>query len=318
MKRVIAVILAAAMALTLCACGKRGADAEPSDAPTWQEEYDLGVRYLSEGDYEQAIIAFTAAIEIDPKRAEAYLGLSDAYTAAGDPDAARKALEDGLAATDDPELQARLDALAEEAGNLTGQPPFTLQDLEDWGYPYGIDVYELKAQGAIYDYEGYETIDQWITRNLENCQSDIQSGEYERNRGGSLLRHNNPSISVRNTLDMNIMSVEIEEGDTCAGPRGLRLGMEVEEVLRLFCCESADAFTYLETGEKTLLDGYSLMLYSEAQGDTDERISGFINAQEDGSIVLQYSVYEERGSVHLFVHCKGGFVTSVSVSYSYR
>ena len=39
--------------------------------PTWQEQYDRGVRYLEDGNYEEAIIAFTAAIEIDPKRAEA-------------------------------------------------------------------------------------------------------------------------------------------------------------------------------------------------------------------------------------------------------
>ena len=88
MKRVIAVILALTLALTLCACGKRGtqtgARPTPSSAPTWQDEYDLGVRYLSEGDYEQAIIAFTAAIKIDPKRTEAYLGRASAYIGSGE------------------------------------------------------------------------------------------------------------------------------------------------------------------------------------------------------------------------------------------
>lgn len=39
----------------------------------------MGVRYLSEGNYEEAIIAFTAAIEIDPKQAPAYVGRGDAY-----------------------------------------------------------------------------------------------------------------------------------------------------------------------------------------------------------------------------------------------
>lgn len=38
----------------------------------WQEQYDLGVRYLNDGNYEEAIIAFTAAIEIDPKKPQAY------------------------------------------------------------------------------------------------------------------------------------------------------------------------------------------------------------------------------------------------------
>ena len=61
--------LIATILLYLAACGVSG--------PTWQEKYDLGVRYLSEGNYEEAIIAFTAAIEIDPKQASAYVGRGD-------------------------------------------------------------------------------------------------------------------------------------------------------------------------------------------------------------------------------------------------
>lgn len=68
------------MLLTLAACQKAPEAAEPADeAPGWQAKYDLGVRYLSEGNYQEAIIAFTAAIEIDPKRAEAFLGRGDTY-----------------------------------------------------------------------------------------------------------------------------------------------------------------------------------------------------------------------------------------------
>ncbi len=61
--------------LPLTACGANG--------PTWQEQYDLGIRYLSEGNYEEAIIAFTTAIEIDPKQAPAYVGRGDAYIGSG-------------------------------------------------------------------------------------------------------------------------------------------------------------------------------------------------------------------------------------------
>lgn len=50
----------------------------------WQEQYDLGVHYLESGDYEQAILAFEAAIEIDPRSAQAYAGLYAAYIAQGD------------------------------------------------------------------------------------------------------------------------------------------------------------------------------------------------------------------------------------------
>ena len=55
-KKFLVLILTLAL---LTACGKK--------APTWQEQYDLGIRYLSEGNYQEAILAFTAAISIDPK-----------------------------------------------------------------------------------------------------------------------------------------------------------------------------------------------------------------------------------------------------------
>lgn len=83
MKRFFYILLAALLLLTLAACAKTPAaelTTEPADeAPDWQTKYDLGVRYLSEGKYEEAILAFTAAIEIDPKRAEAFLGRGDTY-----------------------------------------------------------------------------------------------------------------------------------------------------------------------------------------------------------------------------------------------
>ena len=51
----------------------------PSGEKSWEEQYELGVRYLSESDYEQAIVAFTAAIEIDAKEVQPYLGRAEAY-----------------------------------------------------------------------------------------------------------------------------------------------------------------------------------------------------------------------------------------------
>ena len=65
------------LTILLCSCSK-------SQGAQWQEQYDLGVRYLSEGNYEEAIIAFTAAIEIDPNRVDAYIGLADTYLVIGD------------------------------------------------------------------------------------------------------------------------------------------------------------------------------------------------------------------------------------------
>lgn len=79
MRRVCGLLLILGMIFCLAACEKRVEE-------RWQEQYDLGVRYLSEGNYEQAIIAFTAAIEIDPKRPEAFIGRGDAYIASEETD----------------------------------------------------------------------------------------------------------------------------------------------------------------------------------------------------------------------------------------
>lgn len=76
MRHNISKLLTLFIVIILCACVKT--------QPTWQEQYDLGVRYLSEGNYKEAIIAFTAAIEIEPNQAKAYVGRGDAYIKSGE------------------------------------------------------------------------------------------------------------------------------------------------------------------------------------------------------------------------------------------
>ena len=68
----------------LCVCLLSSCAQTSTNEPTWQEQYDLGIRYLSEGNYEEAIIAFTAAIEIDPRQPLAYVGRGDAYLGSGE------------------------------------------------------------------------------------------------------------------------------------------------------------------------------------------------------------------------------------------
>ena len=90
MKKRVSLVAVVVMVLLLVGCGK-----------TYQKEYDLGVRYLSEGNYEEAVIAFTAAIEIEPNHAEAYVGLADTYIGMSDLAQARDVLAGGLGVVDD-------------------------------------------------------------------------------------------------------------------------------------------------------------------------------------------------------------------------
>ncbi len=130
MKKIIPIVMCTVMSLLMIARGEK--------APTWQEQYDLGVRYLSDGNYEEAIIAFTAAIEIEPKQAPAYVDLADAYIAAGDTAKAESILRQGLAEL--PENDSLLAKLAE----LTPPPEPTPADtVTIAGTEYPLDITEL-------------------------------------------------------------------------------------------------------------------------------------------------------------------------------
>lgn len=78
----------------------------------WQEQYDFGVHYLESGDYEQAILAFEAAIEIDPKRPDPYLQMVDIYLTLGDEDAALEWAVRGAEAAGDEALLQRVEELS--------------------------------------------------------------------------------------------------------------------------------------------------------------------------------------------------------------
>ena len=69
------------------------------------EQLDLAEHYMDELDYEAAIAAYEAAIEIDPMCEDAYLGLAEAYVAMGEYEDAIKVLEDGYEATRSEEIQ---------------------------------------------------------------------------------------------------------------------------------------------------------------------------------------------------------------------
>ena len=57
---------------------------------------NLGTKYLTEMDYEQAELALLKAIELEPRSIEAYDILALVYEGKGETEKAAKALEDGL------------------------------------------------------------------------------------------------------------------------------------------------------------------------------------------------------------------------------
>ena len=191
MKKCLSLALCLVLALGIIGCGGGG-----TSAGTWQEKYDLGIRYLSEGNYQEAILAFEAAIRIDPKRADAYLSLAQTYEAMGNAEAARAALTDGLAACGETaELTAALGTLTsgEERATptpfeerkeyrafdrLSGEQQALLRELMAAAVlADGTTI--VKATGSEFPDAVYTQVDGWKMRVSQQVASDSIITEFE-------------------------------------------------------------------------------------------------------------------------------------------
>lgn len=105
---------------------------EPSQEVTFQDQYDLGMRLLSEGSYEEAIIAFTAALEINPKSVDTYIALADIYETLEDRENLQAILEQGVQETGDEGLAERLEELTE----LLRMPPELPEELRQGAFSF--------------------------------------------------------------------------------------------------------------------------------------------------------------------------------------
>ena len=149
MKRMWSLILAAAMLLSMAGCSNTEKD--------WQEQYDLGMRYLEEGDYEEAILAFSAAIEIDGGRPEAYIGRAEAYIATGD---LEKALKDykkaqRVAKSSDEDYEDLVDELEDLIDKLEDE----IENQDD--QTAGVDMTKLLKAMEVYSSDG-ALIDRYV------------------------------------------------------------------------------------------------------------------------------------------------------------
>ena len=109
----------------------------------------MGVRYLSDENYEEAIIAFTAAIEIDPMKPDTYINLSKSYAALGYVDKAVEVLKQAIEAIG--ETDSLLTAL--EKYGITVGPRTERYDNGDGTY----SISEYNENGKLTRYITYRT-----------------------------------------------------------------------------------------------------------------------------------------------------------------
>lgn len=190
MKKTLSTLMEAVLLLFLIACGTKDA---------WQEQYDLGMHYLNGGNYQEAVIAFEAAIEIDAKRPKAYLGAAEAYRGMGDADSARKILEQGYAATNDSSLAPSYEA--PQIGELYSEDFDYTDSVGNSGhYTYHVPQITADTQGAAA-----------INRAIEDVYGPIQGGT------GVRVRRFQSVLPVHHVGDLSIRQYPVAGGVLLCG-----------------------------------------------------------------------------------------------------
>ena len=105
------ILMVVFIAILLAGCAK-------STAAQLKEQLELGQNYLLEMNYEEAVVAFSKAIELDPKSWEAYEGLTNVYIAQEQYDKAYEVLSQ---AEENIPRQAGLEELRVEIAQRTSE-----------------------------------------------------------------------------------------------------------------------------------------------------------------------------------------------------
>lgn len=230
------------------------------------ELLDLGNKYLTELNYDEAIVAFENAIAIDPKCAQAYLGKAQAQYALGKYDDAAATLREGIARCDDSaELEAYLQKMLDEIAAKSRQPLLLNYTMIQRGIP----LQEAQAQLEVLragEGERYT----WSSSNPE-CVSVSDtglvtcypvSGEAVIRVTAADGRSDQCTVRIGEDLyDLECVRVEVEEGSmgdawylsAWAYDGGVTIDMNVDEMGR-YVYYSGDVVIpeYLEYGGKSV------------------------------------------------------------------
>ena len=309
---------------------------------TVAELLSLGERFLLEMNYEQALVQFLRVIEIEPMNARGYTGAAQALIGLGDIDGAIAILRQGYELTGDGSIREMLERLTnsgavetdspapgtpaqpghpapvDAATNLTDQPPFSLADLEEWGFLRGLDAYNL---GSLVDrgliYLCVSVFDIYDRRFEQNGGAGFQG------RGWMFVQFQNPGRLIR---WVNIQYPPMVGGYsmpfTATGPRGLSLGMTIYEALNLFRCDNHEALEFARNPVPlSYTDTIHVYLYSNPQNPTIIRSGGHLRGEDyRGDFLLSYSIHDDNGQLIVLMQILAdadGIITEIDVRYFY-
>ena len=130
-----------------------------------QEKLRLGQRYLSEMNYEQAVVVYKSVIEIDPKNAEAYLGLAEAYIGQGMYKQAENCLKEGYERTNDEKIADKIEEVGKQTESIASLNETSQEDKQGSEISISQDGSENKVDD--------------ITEILTNAKQHLNNLEYD-------------------------------------------------------------------------------------------------------------------------------------------
>ena len=227
-----------------------------SPAATMKRQMDIGSRYLEEGDFEQAVMAYKEALDIDPTAGEAYIGLAKAYAGSKDHENEILILRTGIEKAADGDdrtllqtmMTDSLDQLVAEAKDL-----FRSGDTDGAEALYELVLSADPERGEVYS--GLADIDE--------AGSNIQKAVTDLNRGVTALQDNDDAESkqwVEKFEDRIAGYEDTQEAEERTSP---------EESEEKSTEETTEASTEEETEEETTVDPDRALL-SELKLEEDQ------------------------------------------------
>ncbi len=95
------------------------------------QQLNMGDKYITELDFDNAIIAYQKAIEIDPDSAKAYLGLAQTYEMAGDYECAIDTLREGYNVTQSEEIKLALNNFITIQSTMAAEEEENIENLDN-------------------------------------------------------------------------------------------------------------------------------------------------------------------------------------------
>ena len=143
---------------------------------------------------------------------------------------------------DNKSLEEILPPLGLDTENLTGEPPFTIKDLEEWFYPPGTTIWDLQQDFGLTD-EGIEKSIKTGVGALAkgNAYGEQLEGIYR----GEVTCTSNGDLKIMHFADnskYNPFSSQINFDM----PRGIYFGMDISEVLNKFMLQDLEVTKFID------------------------------------------------------------------------